>query len=52
MRTSQLREAKAGLPQVVDEAMDGEPSLITRNGRDFDGCSVEVVHPFGGIALR
>jgi antitoxin (DNA-binding transcriptional repressor) of toxin-antitoxin stability system len=34
MRTIQLREAKAGLPQVVDEAMDGEPSLITRVDAD------------------
>lgn len=33
MRTIQLRDAKAGLSQVVDEAMNGEPSLITRHGK-------------------
>jgi antitoxin Phd len=33
MRTIQLRDAKAGLSQVVDEAVNGEPSLITRHGK-------------------
>jgi antitoxin Phd len=33
MRTIQLRDAKAGLSQVVDDAMQGEPSLITRHGK-------------------
>jgi antitoxin Phd len=33
MRHIQLRDAKAGLSQVVDEAMRGEPSLITRHGK-------------------
>jgi prevent-host-death family protein len=29
----QLREAKATLSAVVDEARDGRPSVITRHGR-------------------
>jgi antitoxin Phd len=33
MRNIQLREAKAGLSQVVDEAVKGQPSLITRHGK-------------------
>lgn len=33
MRSIQLRDAKAGLSQVVDDAMQGEPSLITRHGK-------------------
>jgi antitoxin Phd len=33
MRSIQLRDAKAGLSQVVDEAVNGEPSLITRHGK-------------------
>ncbi len=33
MRSIQLRDAKAGLSQVVDEAVRGEPSLITRHGK-------------------
>lgn len=33
MRNIQLKDAKAGLSQVVDEAIKGEPSLITRHGK-------------------
>jgi antitoxin Phd len=33
MRKIQLREAKATLSAVVDDAVRGEPSIITRHGR-------------------
>ena len=33
MREIQLREAKATLSAVVDQAVKGEPSIITRHGR-------------------
>ncbi len=33
MRKIQLREAKATLSSVVDDAQRGEPSIITRHGR-------------------
>ena len=33
MREIQLREAKATLSAVVDDAVRGEPSIITRHGR-------------------
>jgi antitoxin Phd len=33
MREIQLRHAKATLSAVVDEAVRGEPSIITRHGR-------------------
>jgi len=33
MREIQLREAKATLSAVVDEAGRGEPSIITRHGK-------------------
>jgi antitoxin Phd len=33
MREIQLREAKATLSAVVDDAVRGEPSIITRRGR-------------------
>ena len=33
MREIQLRDAKAGLSAVVDEAMQGKPSVITRHGK-------------------
>ena len=33
MREVQLREAKANLSAVVDEAMSGKPSIITRRGK-------------------
>lgn len=33
MREVQLREAKATLSAVVDDAVRGEPSVITRHGR-------------------
>jgi antitoxin Phd len=33
MREIQLREAKATLSAVVDSALRGEPSVITRHGR-------------------
>jgi prevent-host-death family protein len=33
MREIQLREAKATLSAVVDEAVDGQPSVITRRGK-------------------
>ena len=33
MRSIQLRDAKAGLSQLVDEAISGNPSLITRHGK-------------------
>jgi prevent-host-death family protein len=33
MREIQLREAKASLSAVVDAAVRGEPSIITRHGR-------------------
>jgi antitoxin Phd len=33
MREIQLREAKAILSAVVDDAVRGEPSIITRHGR-------------------
>ena len=33
MRQIQLRDAKATLSAVVDDAMQGEPCVITRHGR-------------------
>jgi antitoxin Phd len=33
MREIQLRDAKANLSAVVDHAVRGEPSVITRHGR-------------------
>jgi prevent-host-death family protein len=33
MREIQLRDAKASLSAVVDEAMDGSPAIITRHGK-------------------
>jgi antitoxin Phd len=33
VRQVQLREAKAELSAVVDPAMQGEPSVITRRGK-------------------
>lgn len=33
MREIQLRDAKAGLSAVVDDAMRGEPAIITRHGK-------------------
>jgi antitoxin Phd len=33
MRRIQLREAKASLSAVVDDAMQGKPALITRHGK-------------------
>ena len=33
MREIQLRDAKATLSAVVDDALRGEPSIITRHGR-------------------
>lgn len=33
MREVQLREAKAELSSVVDDAIRGEPALITRRGK-------------------
>ena len=33
MREIQLREAKASLSAVVDDALRGKPSIITRHGR-------------------
>jgi antitoxin Phd len=33
MREIQLRDAKATLSAVVDEAVRGEPAIITRHGR-------------------
>lgn len=33
MREIQLRDAKAKLSAVVDDAVRGEPSVITRHGR-------------------
>ena len=33
MREIQLRDAKAGLSAVVDDAMRGEPAVITRHGK-------------------
>jgi prevent-host-death family protein len=33
MQEIQLRDAKATLSAVVDEAIRGEPSIITRHGR-------------------
>ncbi|MCM5557298.1 type II toxin-antitoxin system Phd/YefM family antitoxin [Pleomorphomonas sp. JP5] len=33
MREIQLRDAKASLSSVVDQAVAGEPSVITRHGR-------------------
>lgn len=33
MRQIQIRDAKATLSAVVDEARRGEPSIITRHGR-------------------
>ncbi|KMO36691.1 prevent-host-death protein [Methylobacterium tarhaniae] len=33
MREIQLRDAKAALSAVVDDAVRGEPSVITRHGR-------------------
>lgn len=33
MRTIQLRDAKACLSAVVDDAVSGEPSVITRHGK-------------------
>ena len=33
MKEIQLRDAKAGLSAVIDEAMRGEPAIITRHGK-------------------
>jgi antitoxin Phd len=33
MQEIQLRDAKATLSAVIDQAQDGEPSVITRHGR-------------------
>jgi prevent-host-death family protein len=33
MREIQLRDAKASLSAVVDEAMRGKPAVITRHGK-------------------
>ena len=33
MREIQLRDAKANLSAVVDQAVEGEPSVITRHGK-------------------
>lgn len=33
MREVQLREAKAGLSAIVDNAKRGEPAIITRRGK-------------------
>jgi len=33
MREIQLRDAKANLSAVVDDAVDGRPSVITRHGK-------------------
>jgi antitoxin Phd len=33
MREIQLKDAKAALSAVVDDAVAGEPSIITRHGR-------------------
>jgi prevent-host-death family protein len=33
MREIQLRQAKAALSAVVDDAVRGQPSIITRHGR-------------------
>lgn len=33
MNVVQLRDAKAGLSKLVDEAVDGRPTVITRHGR-------------------
>jgi antitoxin Phd len=33
MREIQLRDAKANLSAVVDEAMQGKPAVITRHGK-------------------
>lgn len=33
MREIQLRDAKATLSAVIDQARQGEPSIITRHGR-------------------
>ncbi len=33
MRSIQFREAKSTLSHVVDEAVNGHPSLITRHGK-------------------
>ncbi len=33
MRKIQLREAKAGLSAVVDDAIGGKPAVITRHGK-------------------
>jgi prevent-host-death family protein len=33
MREIQLRDAKARLSAVVDEAIDGKPAVITRHGK-------------------
>lgn len=33
MKEVQLRDAKSGLSALVDDAMSGEPAIITRHGR-------------------
>jgi prevent-host-death family protein len=33
MREIQLKDAKAGLSAVVDDAMQGRPAVITRHGK-------------------
>ncbi|MDE2376334.1 type II toxin-antitoxin system Phd/YefM family antitoxin [Bradyrhizobium sp.] len=33
MREIQLRDARANLSAVVDEAIDGKPAVITRHGK-------------------
>jgi prevent-host-death family protein len=53
MREIQLREAKATLSAVVDEAVRGQPSVITRHGKpeavvlSFEGrVGTSVAGPF------
>ena len=57
MQEIQLRDAKATLSAVVDQARQGEPSIITRHGRPEAAPGLYYSHPtawsemgFGGPA--
>lgn len=46
MRDRALRDARAGFPAVVDEAVRGEGTVATRDRRRFEALGVAVVDAF------
>lgn len=58
MREIQLRDAKANLSAVVDEAVDGKPAVITRHGKKQavvlsyeEWCRLSQVPSFGRLLM-